>query len=113
MWYYNPHTGGNKIPPLEHDRIRKEAIDFAQTRQWSNHTSLVLRFRGQFCYIDTLKSDEEHQMPLCRLRYVSGKLWSLALYTYSNERYEACILNDGKHTGTLAQAILVCEPFIF
>ena len=111
-WYYNPHTGGNKIPPSTYDSIRKQVSAFANTRSWSSDTSLVLRFKGQFCYIDELKHGEEQAFPLCRLRYFNNQEWSLALFTYSNERYESCIFSNGKQTGTLEQAIEVSEVFI-
>ena len=50
--------------------------------------------------------------PLLRLRYF-GRLddWSLAVYTYSQERYEICVFDDGKWTGTPEQAIALCSNF--
>jgi hypothetical protein len=42
---------------------------------------------------------------LCRLRYFGDENgWSLAFYTYSNERYEPCTFGDGKFHGTPERA---------
>ena len=111
-WVYDPQSGGNKIPSTLHEQICKQADTFARTRPWYPQIKLKLRFKRQFCYIDTIQKDDVRAFPLCRLRYFKSDSWSLALFTYSNERYEACVFSDGKWEGTLEAALELCEPFI-
>ena len=111
-WYFEPHTGGNKIPPKEQSDIIERANKFAISRPWHVHTTLKLRFKGQFCYVDELKNGEEQASPLCRIRYFSPNNYSLALYTYSNERYEPCIFGSGKQLGTIEEAIAICALYL-
>ena len=111
-WYYNPQSGGNKIPLTLYDKIRKQAHAYEKTRPWYPKSSLTLRFKSQFCYVDAAKEGET-PYPLGRLRYFSDESWSLAFYTYSNERYEPCLLPTGEWCGSLEQAIAVCEVYLY
>ena len=110
-WVYDPHSGGTKIPPKNHEEICKQVESFARSRPWYPKIQLKLRFKSQFCYVDTVEEEDGRLFPLCRLRHLySG--WSMALFTYSNERYEPCIFPDGKWEGTIEAALNLCEPFI-
>jgi hypothetical protein len=111
-WVYDPHSGGNKIPPHSHEAICKQAQAFAISRPWYPRIQLKLRFKSPFCYVDTLEEGDQRLFPLCRLRYFAQDRWSLALFTYSNERYSPCLVSDGKWEGTLKAALQVCERFI-
>jgi len=111
-WVYDPQSGGSKIPSLLHEDICKQAESFARTRLWYPQIQLKLRFKNQFCYVDTVEQGDERVFPLCRLRYLNKHGWSLALFTYSNERYELCLFSNGKWEGTLEAALELCEPFI-
>lgn len=42
---------------------------------------------------------------LCRLRYLERRGWTLAIYTYSNEKYEPSIFSSGKWDGTPEEAL--------
>lgn len=112
-WTYAPHSGGSKIPPKIHEEICKQVDAFAYARPWYPDIQLMARFKSQFCYIDTLeKRDKEDRLfPLCRLRHLS-RGWSMALFTWSNERYEPCIFPNGQWEGTIEEALAVCESFI-
>jgi len=84
---------------------------------------LGIRFHGALCYVDAYVEPEppsrgllrvlgetrqeyfervrEVPLHLCRLRYFGGrKMWSMAFYTYSNERYELCTFPNGTFYGT-------------
>jgi hypothetical protein len=111
-WVYDPHSGGSKIPLQLHQELYKQAELFVRTRSWCSKIQLKLRFKSQFCYVDTIEKTDSRIFPLCRLRYFKSGTWSLAIFTYSNERYEPCLFPDGKWEGTLEQALEVCEPFI-
>jgi hypothetical protein len=78
VWMYDPNSGGKKIPPTMHDEICKQVQKYACARTWYPKIQLKVRFKNQFCYIDTISEGDERVFPLCRLRNkVHG--WSLAL----------------------------------
>jgi len=109
-WYYNPHTGGHKISPSDQEKALSDAKAFEEKASWYPKYHLQLRFKGQFCYIDAIEGSDS-PMPLCRLRYLQDQKWSMAYFTYSNDKYTPCMIN-GNHTGTLAAAIAVCEGYL-
>lgn len=111
-WVYDPQSGGVKIPPRIFDEICKKAEIFASSRAWYPKTQLKLRFKSQFCYVDTFEEGDLRLIPLCRLRHFNQERWSFAVFTYGNERYEPCWFPDGKSEGTLEAALEVCEQFI-
>lgn len=111
-WVYDPHSGGNKIPPKIQEKLRTQAASFACERPWHPAHKLELRFKSQFCYIETIETGDNRKFPLCRLRYFKEDDFSLALFMYSNERYEICYFQNGRQTGTLVEALTICEPFI-
>lgn len=112
VYVYDPQSGGNKIPPQTHEAICKQAEAFAKARPWYPRIQLKLRFKNQFCYVDTIEEGDERLFPLCRLRYFDKARWSLALFTYSNDRYSPSLFSDGKWEGTFDAALDVCAPFI-
>lgn len=112
LWVYAPHLGGKKIPKDEHEKIRIQAECFAITRPWRSTHTLQLRFKNQFCYIEALDKKKKIVFPLCRLRYFDKNKWSLGFFTYSNEKYEHCVFSNGKETGTLEEAIEICEGYL-
>ncbi|MBI5448223.1 MAG: hypothetical protein HY939_05800 [Gammaproteobacteria bacterium] len=111
-WVYDPHSGGIKIPPAQHNMLRCQAEAFAKTRPWFSKYKLILRFKNQFCYLDAMERKDEKLFPIGRLRHFRENAWSLAFYTYSNERYEPCLFQSGKWEGTLEEAIGVCEMYL-
>lgn len=112
LGYTIPRVGGSKIPPQSHEGLCRQAEAFASERAWYPRIQLKLRFKNQFCYVDTIEEGDERLFPLCRLRHFNPHGWSLALFTYSNERYEPCLFPGGKWEGTFEAALAVCEPFI-
>jgi len=49
----------------------------------------------------------------CRLRYFGAlKTWSMAYYTYSNERYEPCTFANGTFYGTPEEAFEVGAVYL-
>jgi hypothetical protein len=111
-WYYDPQSGGSKIPLHAQCKLRMQVEDFARTRPWHDRFRLIVRFRNQFCYLDEQGMGEGTPSPLSRLRYFSDNSWSLALYTWSHEKYEPCLLCNGEWTGSLELAIETSEVFL-
>jgi hypothetical protein len=111
-WVYDPHSGGCKIPPQLHQELSKKAELFVRTHAWCANLQLKLRFKSQFCYVDTMTKNNNRIFPLCRLRYFKSGVWSFAIFTYSNEHYEPHLFPNGQWKGTLEQALEVCEPLI-
>jgi hypothetical protein len=126
-WVWNPHVGGKRIPPAVRERTEGRIRAYAESRYHGTFTRLVIRYRGALCYIDAYTEPEPPSpsllralgetreeyltrvgsvpLHLCRLRYFGDENgWSLAFYTYSNERYEPCTFGDGKFHGTPERA---------
>jgi hypothetical protein len=112
-WTYNPNSGGTKISPKMHEEICQMVESFACTRPWYPDIQLKARFKGQFCYIDTIeqRDGEERVFPLSRLRRLNSG-WSMALFTWSNERYSPCIFPSGQWEGSIEEALAVCDPMV-
>ena len=126
-WVYDPHSGGIKIPETGRVSTRKRILEYAKKHYSGKYLRIDIRFRGQLCYIDAYtepyvpldfdtslygKSREERieylrNVPthLCRLRYFGDEdNWSMAFFTYSNEKYEPSFFNNGSFHGTPEQA---------
>jgi hypothetical protein len=126
VWTFTPHSGGKKISPETQDAVRKRITEHAEKNYAGKFTRLDVKFRGALCYIDAYKEPyvPEGDPPewmnetrkeyierlrntpthLCRIRHFDINRWSVAFYTYSNERYEPCIFPNGKWFGTPEEA---------
>lgn len=111
IWVYDPHSGGSKLSSQHQEEICKQVTTFAKKRLWYPKVQLKVRFKNQFCYVYTIESGDDRELPLCRLRHFQTD-WSMALFTYSNDTYQPCAFPDGKQTGTLVAALELCEEFI-
>ena len=126
-WVQEPNAGGVKIPPRGQERVKQRILKYAQTHYSGKYTRLDIRFRSQFCYIDAYteptvapdfpppnfpESREEYlerlrntPIQLCRLRYFGDEeSWSFAFYSYSNNKYELSVFNNGSFYGTPEEA---------
>ena len=113
IWVRDPHSGGIKIPLAVRLRTEQRIRAYAERHYAKKFIRLGIRFRGALCYIDAYTEPESPSrgqlrawgetrqqylrrlrdvpLHLVRLRYFGNEeAWSLAFYTYSNERYEAC-----------------------
>lgn len=134
-WVYDPHSGGIKIPPAVRERTKQRIEKYAETHYAGKFVRLGIRFHGALCYIDAFTEPEEptqrllhatgesreqflerlRNMPqhLCRLRYFGDEeRWSMALYTYSNEKYEPCTFHNGTFHGTPEEAFEVGATYL-
>ncbi len=133
-WVYDPHSGGNKIP----EAVRRDTIArlerHAAAKFAGKYTRLDIRFHGAFCYVDAFTEPNEptkellkvtgetredfmerlrsRQVHLCRLTYFSKDNWSLAFYTYSNERYEPCTFRNATFKGTPEEGLDVGAAYL-
>ena len=122
-WVYDPHSGGINIPPAVRSRTEQRIKKYAEEHYAGKYVRLGIRYRGALCYIDAYTEPPEpspdllratgetreqfrervgnNPLHLCRLRYFGNEeSWSLAFYTYSNERYEPCVFDNGTFKGT-------------
>jgi hypothetical protein len=60
-------------------------------------------------YIERLRNTPTH---LCRIRHFDISRWSMAFYTYSNERYEPCFSPTGDWFGTPEEAFDVGAVYL-
>lgn len=112
-WYpQNSEEDDLKISPVKYANIIKKANAFAASRSWSSKYKLQLRFKGQFCYVDCIEKDGTVSA-LGRLRHLESGRWSVAFFTYSNDRYTPCRLPNGKDSGSLEEVLTVCEAYLF
>ena len=135
VWVHDPHSGGARIPATVRQRTQQRILKYAKARYAGKFTRLDIRFRGALCYIDAYTEpaapsrgllralDETHQqylqrlrnvpLHLCRLRYFGNEeAWSMAFYTYSNERYEPCTFRNGTFHGTPEGAFEVGAAYL-
>ena len=126
-WVYDPHSGGVKSSSGVQERTRRRILAYADEHYAGLFTRIDVRFRGALCYIDAytepdvpskalldlrLESQEQYlkrlrstPTHLCRLRYFGDEdSWSMAFYTYSHEKYEPSIFNNGTFHGTPEEA---------
>ena len=126
-WVYDPHSGGVKIPPAVKQRTEQRIRSYAEAKYAGKYTRLGIRFHGVFCYIDAYIEPEEPPaslllainetreqylercrnapLHLCRIRYFGDEeRWSMAFYTYSNEKYEPSIFDNRSFHGTPEEA---------
>jgi hypothetical protein len=129
QWVFDPNSGGKKIPSLVQVDVDRRIKRVAEEHFRGLYTHLDIRYRGQFCYIDayTEPKIEENWPPadwhetreeylermrtspihLCRLRYFGRDRWGFAFFTYSNEKYELSVFQDGDFFGTPEDAFLI------
>lgn len=129
MWQMDPHSGGNSIPQTVRTDTVKRLEQYAATHFAGRYIRLDVRFRGALCYVDAFtepdkpskallaaigETEKEYKdrlrltpFHLCRLRYFAVDRWSLAFYTYSNERYEPCMFPNCTFFGTPEEGLEV------
>jgi len=128
-WVFEPNSGGVKIPPAVQADVEKRIRAIAEQEFKGKYSRLEIRFRNQFCYIDAYtepvlmegwppadwdETREEYAerlrntpIHLCRLRYFGNDKWGFAFYTYSHEKYELSMYDDGQFTGKPEHAFLI------
>lgn len=75
------------------------------TQHWPQLTSLEVRWRGSYAYIDAVTGDGD-VWQLCRLQWHGhSDHWKFAIYLASHDGYEPNILPSGRPTGTPEEAI--------
>ena len=132
---HNPHAGGTAIPSGVRQETERRIRAYAEKRYDGTFSRLDIRFHGALGYIDAYVEPEppsrrllhvlherreeyvqrvrEIPLHLCRLRYFGGqKIWSMAFYTYSNERYEPCTFPNGTFYGTPEEAFEVGAAYL-
>ena len=113
-WVYNPHVGGVTIPPQVRHRTEQRIRAYAEAHYRGRFERLEVRFRGALCYIDAYVEDPpDASLHLCRLRYFRNEdAWSMAFYTYSNEKYEPCMFRNGTFVGTPEEAFEMAAIYL-
>jgi hypothetical protein len=134
-WVRDPHSAGVKIPKAVQERTRQRILKYAEKKYKGRFTRLDVRFRGTLCYVDAYREPElspgwlpkgwhetraemierlrSTPVHLCRLRYFGDEnRWSLAFFTYSNEKYTPCVFHSGDFYGTPEQAFDVGARYL-
>jgi hypothetical protein len=134
-WMWTPHLGGKNIPRDVRDHAEQRIRAYANARYAGRFERIAIRFRGALCYIDAFQRPEEPSrsllratgetrdeyvarvaavpIHLCRLRYFGDEnRWTVALFTYSNEKYSPCIFRDGDVYGTPEGGVDVAAGYL-
>jgi hypothetical protein len=134
-WVYDPQSGGRQIPDSIKPRIDQRIQDYAAKHYAGKYARIDVRFHGKFCYIDAYTEPDEPKdsllkvtgetreeylkrmrnspIHLCRLRYFGDEnRWSMAFYTYSHEKYEPCIFDNGSWEGTPEEAFATSAVYL-
>ena len=127
VWVQDPHSGGVTIPARIKQTVKNRIVAYAETHYSGKYARIDVRFKAQFCYIDAYiepfvpedydpiqfgETREEcierlRKIPihLCRLRYIGDpEKWTMAFYTYSHNKYEPSVFDNGTFFGTPEEA---------
>ena len=98
--------------PAAIDQATRSAVTARITthvkRGWPRLRTPLVRFRGQFCYVDAVLPGHREPTPILRLRYQgSTERWNIGIYLASDERYTESELptSFGPRTGTPEEGI--------
>ncbi len=131
----DPHSGGVKIPEKVKQSTTQRILAYAEKHYAGKYTRIDVRFKSYFCYIDAYtepdvpenfdpsrfgitRSEYRERLAnnpthLCRLRYKGNEeRWSMAFYTYSNEKYEISVFNNGTFFGTPEEAFQTSAVYL-
>ena len=93
-WTFAPDADGVKITESTKHEVGRRLETYAAKHFAGRYTSLRIRFRGAFCYVDAFTADAaEEPMQLCRLRHFARERWTLGFFKYSDEKYELCFVD--------------------
>jgi hypothetical protein len=130
QWVFDSDSGGKKIPESVKADIKRRIDRVAREHFEGQYTRLDIRFKGQFCYMDAYQEpppptenwppkdwpetreeymDRLRNTPthLCRLQYFGDDQWGFAFYTYSHDKYELSMYEDGSFLGKPEDAFLI------
>lgn len=93
--------------------LRKRLTEHAASR-WPHIDELTVRQRAGYVYVGARLAGEAEAMKLCRLRATEDpERWHVAVYRYSNERYDDESWGLGPGTGTMEQALdSACQLYV-
>ena len=92
-------------PPASTKTSLTQRVTARARDRWPALAEVVVRFRGQFAYLDAQLPDGQ-VMPLCRLRYGgSASSWGFAIYLASHDKYEESLLPSGYPVGSPQEVI--------
>ena len=115
QWVFSPHSGGVKISPSRKTEVENRIRRYADLNLKDRCDRIDVRFRGALCYVDACQKEpgrDEFRCPLCRLRHFDMERWSIALFTWSHEKYEPCIFPSGEWFGTIEECLELGSTFL-
>ena len=112
---FSPHSRGVKISPSRKTEVENRIRRYANQNLKDRCDWIDVRFRGVLCYIDAYQKEPDRadfRFPLCRLRHFDKERWSIALFAWSNEKYEPCIFPSGEWFGTIEECLELRSTFL-
>src|SRR5262249_53131299 len=92
IWMQSPDAGGTTIPSGVREETERRIREYAEKRYGGMFSRLGVRFHGAL--------------------FGGRRIWSMAFYTYSNERYELCTFPNGTFYGTPEEALEVGAAYL-
>jgi hypothetical protein len=87
-------------------RALSRQLEQRRQQRWPDLRDITIRYRSSFAYIAGATADDQHPLPLFRLRYIgSPDDWGFAVYLASKDGYEDSTLPTASFTGTPAEAL--------
>jgi hypothetical protein len=115
QWVFDPHSGGVKLSQSRKREVENRIQRYAEENLQEKSDKIETRFRGPLCYVTAWQTESDgrqFRFPLCRLRHFDMERWSIALFTWSNEKYEPCIFPSGEWFGTIEECLELGTTFL-
>lgn len=105
--------GGGPVPESIQGQTRQRVLAHAEKILPGKASWIDVRFRSNYCYIDAREPDGSPPTHLVRLSWEGDvERWSLAFYTYSNEKYQPCVFGNGQPFGTPEEALQIGAVYL-
>jgi len=114
-WVYDPHSGGVQLTDSRKRLVETTIRRLAEKHYAGRCGRVAIRFRKQLCYIDAIREEDGRVVtfPLCRLRHFDLDRWSIALFTWSHQKYdEPSMFPTGTWCGTLEECVALGGVFL-
>lgn len=108
QWVFDPHSGGVKISPYRKAEVENQIKRYADKDLKDKCDRIEVLFRGALCYVTAWRTEsdgEDYRFPLCLPWHFDMERWSVSLFTWSNEKYEPCILPSGEWLGKIEDCL--------
>ena len=113
QWMWVKVADGDSLTTDIRAQTEQRILSHAQKILPKKASQIRVRFHADYCYLDADEGSGPPLTHLCRLGWEGDpEAWSLAFYTYSNEKYQACMFGSGKMLGTPEEALRIGAVYL-